>query len=224
MANYPVSPDVLQKYVPKNTELDFFNNKTYVSLVGFMFLNTRILGVSIPYHINFEEVNLRLYVKQHDRGNWRRGVSFIREIVPKPAIAVIANNVYREKYVTMKMKHHHSQKDTESETAYEWRYKNKWNKLAVVTGNMTHPLHTGSEEEFIAEHYWGFTCVNENTTSVYEVQHPRWEIADVKNYTIDCDFAALFGNEFSFLEYTSPSSIFLAKGSEVKIFRKKALC
>ncbi len=223
MANYPVPPEILLPYVPNKTQLDFFGDKTYVSLVGFMFLNTKMLGMSIPFHINFEEVNLRFYVKHNDNGNWMRGVSFIKEIVPKPAIALIANNIYGEKYTTMKMKHFHHVSDSGLETGYEWKDKNKWHSLTTTTQKKSSPMRIGSEEEFIAEHYWGFTRINTTKTYAYEVQHPRWEIFHVKDYKIDCDFTNLYGQEFSFLKNRKPSSIFMAKGSEIKICHKKTL-
>lgn len=105
LANYTIEPEILSKYVPFGTELDLWNGKCYVSLVGFMFLNTRLLGVKIPFHVNFEEVNLRFYVKRLDRDTWKRGVVFIKEIVPKPALTFVANTVYQENYETLPMQH-----------------------------------------------------------------------------------------------------------------------
>jgi len=223
MANYVVPKELLSPFIPYKTELDLYKEKTFVSLVGFMFLNTRILGLSVPYHINFEEVNLRFYVKYHDRGKWKRGTVFIKEIVPKPAISFIANNIFREKYSTMKMKHFHIEKSDVIETCYEWKYKNKWNKLAASSQKKSLPMRINSEEEFIAEHYWGYTKYNENKTYEYEVNHPRWEIFKVLNYTINCDFSGIYGDEFSFLSNTKPSSVFMAKGSEVRIHSKQTL-
>lgn len=223
MANYAVPKEILLPYVPEKTALDFFDGKTYISLVGFMFLNTKIMGLSVPYHINFEEVNLRFYLKHNDKGNWLRGVCFIKEIVPRPAIALIANNLYREKYLTMKMEHFHHESDVAFETGYMWRSNKKLHTLTATSYKKSSPMCVGSEEEFIAEHYWGFTKVNAAKTYAYQVKHPRWEIFHVTDYKIDCDFTDLFGKEFSFLNHDKPSSIFMAKGSEVKIFPKRTL-
>jgi uncharacterized protein YqjF (DUF2071 family) len=223
MANYVVPKELLLPFIPYKTELDFFEEKTFVSLVGFMFLNTRILGFSVPHHINFEEVNLRFYVKYNDHGKWKRGIVFIKEIVPHPAISFFANLLYGEKYSTMKMKHFHIEKADEIETCYEWKYKNKWNKLVASSQKKSMPMRINSEEEFITEHYWGYTKYNEHKTYEYEITHPRWEIFKVLNYTIDCDFSGIYGNEFSLLHNTVPSTIFMAKGSEVKIYHKKSL-
>lgn len=223
MANYVVPKELLSPFIPSKTELDFFQGKTFVSLVGFMFLNTRILGLSVPYHINFEEVNLRFYVKYNDRGKWKRGTVFIKQIVPKPAISFIANNIYREKYSAMKMKHFHIEKPDEIETCYEWKYKNKWNKLAASSQKKSVPMRINSEEEFIAEHYCGYTRYNENKTYAYEINHPRWEIFKALKHTVDCDFEGIYGKEFSFLSDAIPSSVFMAKGSEVRIHSKTIL-
>lgn len=223
MANYAVPEELLNPYLPYKTELDVYHGKIFVSLVGFMFLNTRIRGFSVPYHVNFEEVNLRFYVKHNDNGKWKRGTVFIKEIVPKPAISFIANNLFKEKYATMKMKHFHVEKDDIIETCYEWKFNNKWNRLAASCHKRSQPMAKESEEEFIAEHYWGYTKYKENKTYEYEVMHPRWEIFTVSDYTIKCDFKGIYGDEFAFLKNAKPSSVFMAKGSEVRIHTKKEL-
>ncbi len=223
MANYVVPPELLSPFVPYRTELDSFEGKTFVSLVGFMFLNTKILGFSVPYHINFEEVNLRFYIKYNDHGKWKRGTVFIKEIVPRAAITFVANKLYGEKYSTMKMKHFHAEKDNEIETSYEWKYKNHWNKLSALSEKKSMPMRINSKEEFIAEHYWGYTKYGKNKTYEYEVKHPRWEIFNVLSYMIDCDFGGIYGDKFSFLSNTNPASVFMSKGSDIKVLRKNLI-
>jgi uncharacterized protein YqjF (DUF2071 family) len=223
MANYVVPQELLAPYIPNKTELDLFEGKAFVSLVGFMFLNTKILGLSIPFHINFEEVNLRFYVKYNDHGNWKRGTVFIKEIVPRAAISFVANNLYGEKYATMKMKHFHTIRDNEIETCYEWKCKDQWNKLSVLSENKSVPVKINSQEEFIAEHYWGYTKYSKTKTFEYEVKHPRWEIFNVLSSTVNCDFKGIYGDEFSLLDNSRPYSVFMAKGSEIKVHHKKIL-
>ena len=91
MANYEVNPDVLLPYLPKGVELDFFDGKTYVSLVGFMFKKTKIFHIPIPFLGTFEEVNLRFYVKRTEGDTIKRGVVFINETVPSQLVAWLAN-------------------------------------------------------------------------------------------------------------------------------------
>lgn len=223
MANYIVEQATLLPYLPAKTELDFFNEKVYVSLVGFMFMNTRLMGVKIPFHVNFEEVNLRFYVKHYDHGEWKRGTVFIKEIVPKPAISFIANTIYHEKYETKKMDHFSIGQGKDLLTGYLWKHKNKWNRIEAMTETVALPMQPGSEEEFIAEHYWGYSKYNARTTFEYNVRHPGWKVFKVKNYTIDCDFASLYGTEFASLQTTTPHSVFMAEGSVVSVLKKQRL-
>jgi uncharacterized protein len=223
MANYIVDPAVLLPYLPNKTELDLFNGNAYVSLVGFMFTNTRVLGLKIPFHVNFEEVNLRFYVRYNDNGTWKRGTVFIKEIVPKPAISFIANTVYHEKYDTKRMKHITRETEDEIALSYQWKHKNKWNRIEASVEKPAQAMVTGSEEEFIAEHYWGYSKYNDATTFEYNVQHPPWKIFPVKNYLVVCDFTSLYGNEFSALMNTKPNSVFVAEGSAVSVLKKRNL-
>jgi uncharacterized protein YqjF (DUF2071 family) len=223
MANYIIDPGLLKPYLPKHTELDYYNGNTYVSLVGFMFKGTQILRMKIPFHRTFEEVNLRFYVRYNDGGQWKRGVVFIREIVPKYAIVFIANNIYHEKYRVMKMQHFLKQDEDEIYVGYLWKYKGHWNKLEVIAESRSHVMKDGSEEQFIAHHYWGYSKYNSETTFEYEVQHPFWKVYPIKKTIIDCDFAALYGNSFSFLSSEKPSSVFFADGSGIAIFKKRNL-
>jgi uncharacterized protein len=223
MANYVVAPQVLLPYIPYRTEPDLYNGKTYVSLVGFMFANTRILGLRIPFHINFEEVNLRFYVRYKEEGIWKRGTVFIKEIVSRAAISLVANNLYNEKYSTMPMKHFLKADVNEISLGYHWRHKQRWNRLEATVSKTTHSMQLESEEAFIAEHYWGYSKYNPHTTFEYEVQHPTWNIYPVKNYLVDCDFLALYGNDFSNLQDKKPDSVLVAEGSAVKVLHKTSL-
>lgn len=216
MANYSVDKKILDRYLPYKTEIDTWNNICYVSLVGFMFKNTKVKGLKIPFHTNFEEVNLRFYVRYKDNGEWKRGVVFIKEIVPKPALTFVANTVYKENYETMPMAHSWTTANSELAVEYRWK-KERWNSLRVITGVDSIPIEAGSEAEFITEHYWGYTRITNERTSEYEVQHPKWDVYQTYNYSIDVDFANIYGLEFKFLETEKPRSVFLAEGSEISV-------
>ena len=223
MANYIVDPALLQKYLPNKTELDFYEGKCYVSLVGFMFMNTRVLGFKIPFHVNFEEVNLRFYVRYNDNGTWKRGTVFIKEIVPKPAISFIANTVYHEKYETKKMRHETVETEQELCLNYQWKHRENWFTIQASAQKPSRPMVPGSKEEFIAEHYWGYSKYNEKVIYEYNVQHPAWQIYPVNNYLICCRFGLLYGEDFSCLDNTTPASVFVAEGSEVSVLKKRNL-
>lgn len=105
MLNWRVPPSLLHAYVPSGTELDEWQGHAFVSIVGFLFLNTRVLGVPIPWHRNFEELNLRFYVRRTVGGEARRAVTFIKELVPRRAIATVARLAYNEPYEAVPMRH-----------------------------------------------------------------------------------------------------------------------
>lgn len=217
--NYEINPDILQEYLPEGTELDFYKGKCYVSLVGFMFLNTKLLGLPIPFHRNFEEVNLRFYVKKNENGIWKRGVVFIKEIVPKPALSFVANSIYKENYHTMPMKNIIREKDDELLIKYSWKDKS-WHSIEIKAETNAQPMKENSEFEFITEHYWGFTK-KEDKTSEYEVCHPKWDCYQVKQYQLDIDFHKIYGEEFECLNHQIPISVMLAEGSEIEVKTKK---
>jgi len=217
LANYAIDPSLLLKYLPAKTELDFWNNKCYVSLVGFMFLNTSIKGFRIPYHINFEEVNLRFYVTHKDERELKRGVVFIKEIVPRRALTLVANTLYGEHYQTLPMRHKWENLEDSLSVEYHWKLKQKWNSIKVAADFRPQNIVAASEEEFITEHYWGYTKIGPTTTSEYEVKHPHWVVYPVKNYQIDVEFGDLYGKEFEFLKSEKPISAFLAEGSEIAV-------
>jgi uncharacterized protein YqjF (DUF2071 family) len=214
MANYAVDKALLNKYLPANTELDLWNGRCYVSLVGFMFLNTRLKGMSIPFHINFEEVNLRFYVRYKENSEWRRGVVFIKEIVPRSALTFVANTIYGENYETMPMKHQWINSGNKITVEYSWK-KERWNSLKVIADRNPVEIADGSEEEFITEHFWGYTKVSELKTSEYGVEHPRWMVYPIIDCSIDVNFADVYGSEFEILGNQKPNSACLAEGSEI---------
>lgn len=223
LINYEIDATILEKYLPKGTEIDLYNGKCYVTLVGFLFQNTKLLDWKIPFHVNFEEVNLRFYVKRFENNEWKRGVVFIKEIVPKHALTFVANAIYKEHYQTLPMKHSIIISKEISDFVYQWKLDHKWNSISITAKNELLPIEANTEAEFICEHYFGYTKYNDRTTFEYEVKHPRWEQYEVINTKIDVDFKNVYGSDFAQLENTKPSSIILAKGSEISVENKRKL-
>lgn len=216
MVNYAIDPKILKPYVPYKTSIDLWNDTCYVSLVGFMFVDVSVLKLRIPWHINFEEVNLRFYVKYGNDIAYKRGVVFIKEIVPRPALSFVANTLYGENYETMPMRHSWVEGDDSLTVEYGWK-KGEWNSLKVVADKTPVDIKPYSEEEFITEHFWGYTKLNKFRTSEYEVAHPRWQIYPIKDYEVDVDFRKVYGNDFAFLKDEKPVSVYLAEGSEIQV-------
>ena len=221
MLNYRVDPALLEPLVPRGTVLDRWQGTTYVSLVGFLFRNTRVLGVPIPLHRDFEEVNLRFYVRREVGGAVRRGVTFIREIVPRAAIAAVARIAYSEPYVALPMRHtiaaQASADAAPSSVGYEWRQRTGWSALTVEASGTATPLVSGTEAEFITEHYWGYTRQRDGGTVEYHVTHPRWRTWTVKSASVQGDLAELYGTPLGDVLRRPPDSVFLAEGSAIAV-------
>ena len=218
MAQYAVEPSALAPYLPAGVVLDLFQGRCYVSLVGFVFDKVRLKGLPIPFHTKFEEVNLRFYVRRQEAdGTWRRGVVFVRELVPKAAITIVANTFYEEPYATVPMRHAILHTADELSAAFEWKYRGNWHSMRVDAAPLPVAIEAGSVEEFITEHYWGFTKRSDGGTSQYEVKHPSWVVYPVRKYWIEADFGALYGTQFAGLNDVEPDSVLLAEGSAVSV-------
>jgi uncharacterized protein YqjF (DUF2071 family) len=223
IANYVIDPSILEKYIPTGTELDLWEDKCFVSLIGFMFLDTKILGVKIPFHTNFEEVNLRFYVKRFKNNTWKRGVVFIKEIVPKPALTFIANTVYKEHYETLPMHHKWEENTVNRVVEYQWKKNKVWQFFRITAALDTSEIIENSETEFITEHYWGYAKVNNLVTNEYEVTHPKWRQYKIESFEIKVDFGVVYGEDFGFLNKMKPESVMLAEGSKITVEGKTTL-
>jgi len=221
MLNYAVEPSLLEPFVPAGTELDSWGGQTYMSLVGFLFADTRVLGVPIPGHRTFEEVNLRFYVRRVVAGESRRAVTFIREIVPRAAIAMVARLAYNEPYVALPMRHNFGERGPGGVPAtveYGWKLATGW---AALRGN---PRGEGvtpaadSVETFITEHYWGYTRQRDGGTVEYRVDHPRWRVWQLEAPQVAGDLSSLYGSALAGIVRGAPTSAFLADGSPVTVF------
>jgi uncharacterized protein len=215
MANYEVDPLLLADRVPAGTELDLHEGKCFVSLVGFMFLDTRVMDFLIPFHVNFEEVNLRFYVRRETDDEVRRGVVFIKEIVPRAVIAAVARTLYGEPYERWKMSHFRD----DEHVRYSWEKGECENTLSIKRGPSLGVPDQGSHGEFIIEHYWGYTKRAGNRTDEYRVEHPKWELFSAEHPHIGVDFGGTYGDEFAFLTDRDPYSVLLGKGSEIAVYK-----
>lgn len=224
MAQYEVDPVILAPWLPPGLELDFYQGRCYVSLVGFLFDRVRVKGIPIPFHTRFEEVNLRFYVTRTEAdGSCKRGVVFIREFVPRSAIAFIAHLFYEEPYDTMPMGHSDHSTPDALFVSYRWGNPQNWQSITVEAFPKPRSIEPGSEAEFITEHYWGYTKRSDGATSEYGVQHPRWTDYLIRNSAIQVDFGALYGPAFASLNGHQPSSILLAEGSAITVSKGKRI-
>ena len=222
MLNFAVDPKIIAPLVPSGTEIDFENGETFVSLVGLLFRDTRLLGLPIPRHRNFEEVNLRFYVRKKSADTWRRGVVFIREMVPRFAIALVARACYGENYFAVPMKHAIDHRDLKLSVEYSWKHGRRWEFLKINATGEAQTIAVGSHAEFITERYWGYTSARK-TCSEYRVEHPRWKIWSADDFEFSADVGSLYGEQFVETLAQPPRSAFIADGSPVQILFREQL-
>ena len=220
MLNYEVDSGLLLSFVPAGTELDDWNGKVFVSLVGFRFLKTKVFGLTIPFHSNFDEVNLRFYVRRLEGDEVRRGVVFIREIVPRRAIALVARTFYNENYIDLPMAHEiRSTDDSGLAVAYRWQTGTRWNAIRIEVQGQAELAADGSHEQFITEHYWGYARQPDGGCVEYRVTHPAWRVWSARRAEFEGDVEELYGKEFAAVLRGVPASAFLAEGSAVSVMR-----
>lgn len=212
MLNYHVDVALLLPYLPDGTELDRHDGACFASVVAFQFRNTRVLGVPIPFHRDFTELNLRFYVRRTLGGQARRGVVFIRQVVPRPAIALVARLIYNEPYASLPMRS--SVRD--GTVRHEWRRDGRWEGLSATSAEGAAIPGAGSHEEFITDHEWGYTRQRDGGTIEYRVQHPRWPVRRATDLRIDADFSGLYGSTLG-AALVKPMTAFVVEGSPVRV-------
>ncbi len=221
LLNYAFDPSLLAPFVPRGTELDGFEGKTWLSLVGFEFNRTRVFGVPVPFHQAFEEVNLRFYVRRASR----RGVAFIREIVPRYAVTAIARLAFNENYSCVPMSHRIETRFESGamEAEYGWGSGPDRCSMRIEAEGPGFLPPDGSLSEFITEHYWGYAAQKDGGCLEYEVQHPRWMVWSATRAEFSGSTAALYGDEIAHALAREPDSAFLAEGSAVTVFKGKRI-
>ncbi len=218
--NFRCPSALLQRFTPRGTMLDSWEGETWLSLVGFLFRDTLVRGIPVPCHRTFEEVNLRFYVRRElPGGEVRRAVVFLRELVPRRAIAAVARRVYQEPYEAVEMS---NANDIESARrgmiAYFWGYHGRPFGIRATIEGTPEPAPAGSHAEFISEHHWGYTSQRDNTTLEYRVEHPRWRLWQPVDALMDGDYSHLYGDEFGAILRQPPASVLAAEGSQVAVY------
>jgi hypothetical protein len=219
LLNYVVPQSLLEPLVPKGTELHLLRGDAYVSVVGFMFANTRVRGIAIPFHRTFEEVNLRFYVKRLVDGEERHAVTFIRELVPRLAIMVAARFAYNEPYSRVAMSHR-LELDPAKPRRAEYRWGNAPAEAGAVVGDglgRTEIPARNSDEAFMTQRHWGYTAQRDGSTVEYHVAHPVWRVGRMERGTLEGNTRRAFGAKFAAILAGPPTSAFFADGSAVTV-------
>ncbi|MEP6764331.1 MAG: DUF2071 domain-containing protein [Gemmatimonadaceae bacterium] len=227
---WEIDAGIIRSLLPRGTEIDMWKDDALISVVAFDFRNTRVRGIAIPFHTRFPEVNLRFYVKRKMAdGQWRRGVSFVKEMVPHAMIATVARRVYGEPYVSLPMRQvavpeaplNEQSGDGTRSLVYEWKRDGEWERVLALLTSPPRAMRGDSIEEFVSDQAWGYTRREDHTTQEYRVEHPRWRITPVTDCYIEAEIPTLFGLSFSEALAAPPVSTFVAEGSAVSVYPGK---
>jgi uncharacterized protein YqjF (DUF2071 family) len=221
MLNYRISPELLAPLVPAGTELDLWNGDAFVSMLGFRFLRTRVLGLPIPFHGDFDEVNLRFYVRRTHGDHVHRGVVFIKELVPRSAVALLANWMYNESYSVTEIRHSvpplYNPPRTPDTVEFSFRQKERHGRIAVTPAGASQETPKGGLEEYIAFRLWGYSRQRDGGTYEYHVRHPRWNMWEVSDSRLEANLTELYGLAFAEVLSRPPDSAYLADGSPISV-------
>ncbi len=218
MLNYEVDSKVLMPHVPKGTSLDDRGGRHFVSLVGFLFLDTHVLGLPAFFHQNFEEVNLRFYVRRRIGEQSRSGVVFIREMVPLPLVAETARLTYNEPYRTVPMRHTLVETNGELQSVeYLFGRPRDQCRLALHVDGLAQEMESGSEEEFLSERKWGYTRQRDGGTIEYRIEHARWRVWRNARWGLEGPLEEFYDKLFAGILSGVPASAFVADGSAVAV-------
>jgi uncharacterized protein len=224
MLNYEIDPVLLRPFVPRGTELDSFEGKTYISLVGLRFSRTRLFGsISVPFHTDFDEVNLRIYVRRQEGGEFRRGVVFIREIVSLPFVTFTARLAYAENYMTLPLRHAIRLTGSGGSVEYSWKFWRQPYRMCGLASGAGPRANEGSLEQFISEHYWGYTRRRHGSSLEYHVSHEPWRIWPATDVTFEGNGPCLYGAELGRTLSRAPDSAFIADGSPVVVYAARRI-
>ena len=216
LATYAVPPALLEPHLPPGLALEVRDGNAFVSVVAFEFLDTRVLGIGWPGYRNFGELNLRFYVRRGEE----RGVVFLREFVPQRLIAWIANWVYNEPYLAAPITATRRESPDQVEMDYRLRYAGREHRIQVTGGKPAFRPEEDSDEHFFKEHHGGYGVTRSGKSLRYQVDHPVWDVYPVRSYSIDLDFAAVYGAKWGFLQQAVPISTILAVGSAIAVHPK----
>jgi uncharacterized protein YqjF (DUF2071 family) len=187
--SFAADEERLRPFLPRGATIDVLDGSPRVSLVAFEFRRTRVLGAAIPHHITFPEINLRFYVRH--RGE--RGVVFIREFVPRRAIATVARVFYNEPYRRIPMRC--GAQAAEDGSVRVWHRFGAGFSLTMKGGADAIVPEPGSAAHWLTDHSLGVGRRRDGATLLYNVAHPTWALREVADLALDVDFSALYGRE-----------------------------
>ena len=222
LLSWSIDDSAVTRLLPQGLEIDRFNGNAFVSAVGLTVSNLRVLGVS-TWPTRFEQVNFRFYVRQRlISGGYRRGVVFLKQLVPHRTTALTARLVYGEPFAPVPISHdcrepHTGLLDAHREFTYSWRRNGQMEGLRAETDLAAEFPGPGSLAEFLTVRHWGYNGRPGDHTKGYAVSRPAWAVRPATAWRFDCDVATLLGGAFARGMSTAPASVLMTSGCQAKI-------
>ena len=129
--------------------------------------------------------------------------------------------MYNEPYAAVPMRHTYgavAEAGAPTSVEYGWQSGGGWNAIHVAPYGIGRHATNESEQQFITEHYWGYTRQRDGSTVEYRVAHEPWRVWSVAKPCIQGDCSATYGKEFARILQAPPTSAFLADGSAVTVY------
>jgi uncharacterized protein len=216
LLNYMIPPEVIEKYVPEHTRLDYYNGECMISLAGFQVRKLKVADVKIPLLKDFKEIDLQIYLKRFDGAKWRKGVVVIKRIFDQPGVAPLTNTIFRTNYISLPATSSVNETAESIEVKYSWQFDSMEQKFWVKSNRLAAPYEKDTEAAFVLDRPYGYIKAGEETYE-YEIKHVDWHLYTVEEYSVDIDFSRQFDPAFNILNAQTPHSVILTEGSTVEI-------
>jgi uncharacterized protein len=223
VATFETEKKLLQPYVPPGTELNDWNGRICMSLVGFMFTNTSLRGIPCPFFRSFEELNLRFYVRRKENNKWKKGVVFIKEIVPARLIGWAGKLLYRENFISLPMHHVFYTGNNSQHVEYYWKVNKQTNYLKICSSLLPVISGINTLDSFICDHYTAFNKKGADQTISFAIQHNPWKVYPALTYDLRIDAQSLYGDAFAEAFNHKPLGVFLMDGSRTTVSAPRLL-
>lgn len=100
---------------------------------------------------------------------------------------------------------------------YEWDWHGQKFRLNAVGNGTPSRVEEDSLENFITEHYWGYSAAGPGKSIEYRVSHDPWRVWTAAKASFEGDGEALYGRGFGEVLHRKPDSAFIAEGSPVTV-------
>ena len=188
----------LEKFVPKELEIDLFEGKPWISVVAFTMEKIRPKNLpSFPPVSYFDEINIRTYIKSNNK----TGVYFLSIEGGKKLACIVAKKMSQLPYRYSKIKR--------TKNKFE-SYNSEFNDSLNIQFAIGKEIKEKTElDKWLTERYALFQDT-EYSINEFEIHHSEWPINEVDLHKADLNY-----NRFDKLIKDKPNKIQYSKGVKV---------